>query len=77
MVVESRAFYKKSARFDDELVVQTELAELKRASLRFDYTLLRGDETIATGYTWHGCVDLATGKPRRIPKSLMDRLSPS
>ncbi|HZG63606.1 MAG TPA: thioesterase family protein [Rubrobacteraceae bacterium] len=70
VVVEVRASYRKAAFFDDELMLRTELAELKRASLRFTYTLLRGEEVVATGYTRHGCLDLATGKARRMPPEL-------
>jgi acyl-CoA thioester hydrolase len=70
VVVEALARYKKSAFFDDELTVRTELVELKRASLSFRYTVLRGEEVLVTGHTLHGCVDLTTGKPRRLPAAL-------
>lgn len=67
VVAEALTRYRKPARFDDELTLRTELADLGRASLRFYYTLLRDSEEIASGYTHHGCVDLATGRPCRIP----------
>ena len=70
VVVEVLARYKKPAFFDDELTVRTELIELKRASLSFGYTVLRGDEVLVTGRTLHGCMDLTTGKPRRLPATL-------
>ena len=70
VVVEVHAFYRKAAFFDDELTLRTELAELKRASLRFSYALLRGEEMIATGYTRHGCIELSTGRARRMPPEL-------
>ena len=70
VVVEARLFYKRAAFFDDELVLRTELAELKKASLRFEYTLLRADEIVAIGYTRHGCISLSTGHPSRMPKEL-------
>ena len=70
VVVEVHAFYKKAASFDDELTLRTELAELKRASLRFSYMLLRDRDVVATGYTRHGCVDLITGRARRMPPEL-------
>jgi len=41
VVVEVHAFYRRAAFFDDELTLRTELEELKRASLRFSYALLR------------------------------------
>lgn len=67
VVAEAHVFYKKAAFFDDELVIRTELVDLKRASLSFKYQILRDGEPLATGRTRHGCVDLQTGKPRRIP----------
>ena len=74
MVVEVRAFYKRAARFDDELTLRTRLAELSRASFRFEYALLRGREVLATGYTRHGCVELTSGRPSRLPGDLAARL---
>ncbi len=70
VVVEVRAFYRNAVSFDDELTLRTELAELKRASLRFMYTLLRGEEVVANGYTRHGCIELSTGRARRMPPEL-------
>ncbi len=70
VVVEVRAFYKKPAFFDDELTLFTELVESKRASFSFVYRLLRNGEVVATGSTRHACVELATGKPRRLPGEL-------
>ncbi|MBA4114871.1 MAG: acyl-CoA thioesterase [Rubrobacter sp.] len=70
VVVEACAFYNRPAFFDDELTLFTELIESKRASFSFGYSLLRNREVVATGSTRHACVELATGKPRRIPKEL-------
>lgn len=74
VVVEARLFYKKAAFFDDELTLRTRLAELKRASLRFEYEVVRDGEEIASGYTRHGCVEIATGKVRRLPGELLARV---
>jgi acyl-CoA thioester hydrolase len=75
VVVEALVRYRKAAFFDDELTLRTELAKLSRASLRFDYALLRGGELIATGYTRHGCVELPGGRLIRTPELLL-RLAP-
>ena len=77
VVVEARAFYKKPAFFDDELTLRTELTELGRASLRFEYAVLRDEEMLATGYTRHGCVELASGRPSRIPEEVLACVSES
>ncbi len=71
MVVEVHVCYRKAAFFDDEITLRTELAEVNKASLRFEYTLLRGEEVIATGYTRHGCVELSGGRAVRIPKDVL------
>jgi acyl-CoA thioester hydrolase len=68
VVTEVHVRYRKPALFDDELTLRTELAELGRASLRFEYEVLRDGEVLVTGYTRHGCVDLATGRATRLPK---------
>lgn len=68
VVVEAFIRYKKAAYFDDELTLRAELTELGKASLHFGYTILRDGETLATGRTRHGCIDLASGKPCRLPE---------
>ncbi len=73
--MEALVRYRKAAFFDDELTLRTELAKLSRASLRFDYALLRGGEAIATGYTRHGCVELPGGRLIRTPELLL-KLAP-
>jgi acyl-CoA thioester hydrolase len=75
VVVEALVRYRRAAYFDDELTLRTELARLSRASLRFDYVLLRGGEVIATGYTRHGCVELPSGRLIRTPELLL-KLAP-
>jgi acyl-CoA thioester hydrolase len=74
VVIEARLFYKRAAVFDDELALRTELAELNRASLHFEYAVLRDGEVICTGYTRHGCIDLASGRPIRLPAEISSRL---
>ena len=75
VVVEALVRYRKPAFFDDELTLRTGIAELGKATLRFDYEVLRDGEQLATGYTRHACVDLSTGKPVRMPEELL-RLAP-
>jgi acyl-CoA thioester hydrolase len=73
-VAEAKVSYRIPARYDDLLVVETTLAELGRASARFEYRVLRGEELLATGHTVHACVDLE-GRVRRMPEELVLRLS--
>ena len=70
VVVEALVRYRRAAFFDDELTLHTELADLTRASIRFEYAVSRAGEALATGHTRHACVDLATGKPVRVPEEV-------
>ena len=71
VVVEVLAHYRRAAFFDDELTLRTELADLSRASMRFEYGVSRDRELLVTGHTRHACVDLATGKPIRVPEEVL------
>lgn len=64
--------YRKPARLDDELRVQTRIAELRRASLIFEQVLLRvgGGETLTTARVRIACVDAATFRPKALPAGL-------
>ena len=75
VVVEALLHYRRPAFFDDELTLITELAELGKVSLRFDYEVLHDGEVLVTGHTRHACIDLPTGKPVRMPEELL-RLAP-
>ncbi len=72
-VADASVSYKVPARYDDVIAVETALAELKRASVRFAYRIVRGEELLATGETVHACVDL-DGRIRRLPAELVARL---
>ena len=73
-VVEAAIHYKQPARYDDLVTVEISLAEARRASARFGYRILRGDELLVTGHTVHACVDV-DGRVQRIPRDLLARLS--
>ncbi len=71
-MVEALLNYRRPAFFDDELMLRTTLADLGKVSLRFDYEVMRDGEALVTGHTRHACVDLATGKPVRMPQELLE-----
>jgi acyl-CoA thioester hydrolase len=71
VVVEALLHYLRPAFFDDELTLITNLVELGKVSLRFDYEVLRDGGVLVTGHTCHACIDLATGKPVRMPEELL------
>jgi len=75
VVVEALLHYRRPAFFDDELTLITNLAELGKVSLRFDYEVLRDREVLVRGHTRHACIDLTTGKLIRMPQDLL-KLAP-
>ena len=74
-VVEAACRYRKPARYDDLIAVETAVAELGRASVRFAYRVVReaDGELLATGHTGHCFLDPA-GRPARAPASLLELL---
>ena len=88
-VVEAWCRYFEPARYDDALAVETGVAELGRASVRFGYRIVRGEASavLAIGSTEHAFM-APDGRPSRptellagllnaapkIPDELMGRL---
>ena len=71
-VVECHARYKAPARYDDLLLVETSLCEVRDFSCRFDYRIVREEDgrILVLGYTVHTAVD-ARGKLQRFPVELL------
>ena len=64
------------AKYDQVIVVETELEYLKRASMKFLYTIWdeeRG-KALVEGYTIHACTN-KMGKIVRIPSFILDRVN--
>src|ERR687894_3045522 len=59
VVAESYCRYKSAAYYDDELIVRTQITELRRRSLRFGYEIVRVSDgvVIAEGETGHVVTD--------------------
>lgn len=55
-VTEVRARYKKPARFDDELAIETWVGVINRAKIRFDYRIWRGEELLCVAEITCACV---------------------
>jgi acyl-CoA thioester hydrolase len=73
-VVEAHLEYKSPARYDDLLTVETTIAKIGRASLRFDYRVVCGPTLICAGHTVHACLDRG-GKIQKLPAPLIARLT--
>jgi acyl-CoA thioester hydrolase len=68
-VVEAHCNYRRPAFYEDLLLVDTRISELRAASLRFAYRVVRGGELLAEGYTRHAVIG-TDGKPRALPEAL-------
>ena len=67
--------YRRPARYDDEVIIETVLLSLGRASLVFRYKVYRGEahDLLAEGETTHACVN-ESGRITRISASLRSAL---
>ena len=67
-VIEAHCEYKSSARYDDEIEIETKARLMSPVRMAFDYRVSRPSDggTIASGYTVHASVD-ASGRPVRLP----------
>jgi acyl-CoA thioester hydrolase len=67
-VAEATVKYHRPVRLDELLQVRCWVSERKRASFRFDYSILtEAGHRVATGYTVHAVLDPATGRMVAIP----------
>jgi len=68
-VVEAFAKYRRSARYDDLLTVETFCTEMPVARIRIEYRIMLEGETepIVEGYTVHSFLNESTGRPTRAP----------
>ncbi|HJZ69782.1 MAG TPA: thioesterase family protein [Blastocatellia bacterium] len=74
IVAEASCRYKTPARYEDDLIIRTRIAELTRRTLRFSYEIEREDETaIATGETLHVLIN-AEGRPSSFPDKYLSLL---
>jgi acyl-CoA thioester hydrolase len=76
-VVEVWSRYKGEVKYDDDVTVRVQLAEVKRAAIKFEYEVFNEitGEACTTGYTWHvfaaGEPLKAVGVPPEVRELLM------
>ena len=75
-VAEVTCRYSNPSHYDEVVKIETDLAELGRASLTFSYRIYceSDNAVLATGSTRHACIDHA-GHVARIPKILENALA--
>lgn len=67
--------YCASAKIDDVLSVSTTYDTFKGARLLVTQKIYRGEQLILTSDSEAACIDL-TGRPRRAPKEMIEKLTP-
>lgn len=73
VVTETGVRHLRSAHYDDELEIRTQLASVRGVRLRFEYEIHRGDVLVATGFTVLASAD-RSGRPCRPPASFLAQL---
>ena len=68
-VVRMQVAYRRPARYDDLLRLETTLADAGHVKIEHTYELHRGEELLCTGSTTLACLDRA-GKARALPEGL-------
>lgn len=68
--------YFSSARFEDRLIVRSQIKEIPSSRLKINYFIKVNDceDVIITGYTVHAFMK-KNGKPTRVPKILLDKIN--
>ena len=66
--------YRAPALLDDELEAAVTLAEARGATLVLHQAIRRGSELLASAEVTIACVDRAGGRPRRLPRDMLDTL---
>jgi acyl-CoA thioester hydrolase len=72
-VIDARCRYKAPARYDDEIIVRTQLENLRESVIRFEYELFRAADgtLLAEGDTTHIVVDRDM-KKTTLPQKYVD-----
>ena len=68
--------YLRPAYFENDLVVNVELAELPTSRLIFNYTITNKDEVVVTGITVLAFLNKETKKPVRCPDYMLEKVTP-
>lgn len=67
--------YLRPAYFDDDLVVNVELAEMPTSRLIFNYTIKNKDDVVVTGTTVLAFLNKETKRPVRCPDYMLEKVN--
>jgi len=74
VVVDLQMRFRAAAQAGDTVTIETTVADLGAVTSRWNQRILRGEQVLVEGSVRAGATDL-TGRPKRIPKELVDRLA--
>ena len=66
--------YLMPARFNELLQVSSEVSLIKPASLEFEQSIYRDDDTLSKAVVRIACLDSMTMRPKKIPENLIVEL---
>jgi acyl-CoA thioester hydrolase len=69
-VIDAKLRYRKAARFDESLVVETTCSDVSVVTVLFTYKISRADDVICEGETMLACIG-QNMRPKRFPKDVM------
>ncbi len=72
-VAEATCRYLAPARYDEEILVETELSRVKSRVVEFTYRIKRGETLLAEGRTIHVVIG-PDGRPRAMPQRYLNLL---
>lgn len=75
-ITEIQAKYVNSARFDDELIIETTPESLTKVKMAFNYRILRASDNtvLVTGFSQNVFTSMETGKITRLPEKYYAKL---
>ena len=72
-VAEANCRYLSPARYDDEILVETELSRVRNRVLEFTYRIKTGSRLLSEGRTVHIVIG-SDGRPRSLPERYLELL---
>jgi acyl-CoA thioester hydrolase len=66
--------YRRPARFNDALLIESQLVKASGASMQFEQIIYRGEELLCDASVRIACLDAETFRPKSIPKSILTEM---
>lgn len=73
-VIDIKINFKKSALFDDKLILKTKLVREPSYMIEFEYKIIKNDDLITSGYTKLIFLNSKNNRPMRCPNSIIEAI---